>query len=129
MNWYHYLSYRIYCFYRRKRDSTPQLFSFLATVVLIGTNILSIKILLSFIFPLLKQTSKYYVLGLFAFLSLLNYLFLYRNKYYEEVFDDFDRHGEKYSHWNRSVSWYIVLSIAFMLGVLVLADLRNHGHL
>lgn len=129
MTWYFYLSYRIFSFYRRKRDSMPQLFSFLATVVLIGTNILSTKALLSFIFPLLKQSSKYYVLGLFAFLSILNYLLLYRNKYYEEVFDDFDKQGENYKGWNLSVKLYIILSIAFMLGTLALADLRNHGRI
>lgn len=35
---------------------------------------------------------KAYVFILITILSLLNYLVLYRNKYYEEVFSDFDKH-------------------------------------
>lgn len=130
MTWYFYLNYRIYSFYRRKKDSMPQLFSFLATVTLVGINILSIDTLISFFFPLVKNVvTKYHAIGLFAFLSVLNFLFLYRNKYYEEVFDDFDKQGENYKGWNLSVKLYIILSIVFLLCTLALADLRNHGRI
>lgn len=83
-----------------------------------------------FVFYLPKDSNyKAYVLVLIAILSLLNYLVLYRNKYYEKVFADFDKHEAKYERWNKSVKAYIILSIAVLLSVLILADLRNHGRI
>jgi hypothetical protein len=111
----------------------PALFSFLGTMVLASFNIFSILgtcgFFISSVHELIFKASKYSVLILYAVIGSFNYLSLYRNKYYEEVFDDFDKNGEKYKHWNLSVKLYIILSIAFMLCTLAIADLRNHGHI
>ena len=133
MAWYFYLNYRIYSYYNRKRDSMPALFSFLGTMVWASINIFSILgtsgFFISSVHELIFKASKYSVLILYAVIGSFNYLFLYRNKYYEEVFEDLDKHGEKYKHWNLSVKLYIILSIVFMLGTLAIADLRNHGRI
>jgi hypothetical protein len=111
----------------------PQLFSFLGTMVLASFNVFSILgtsgFFISSVHDLIFKASKYSILILYAVIGSFNYLSLYRNKYYEEVFNDFDKHGEKYKGWNFSVKLYIILSIAFMLGTLVMADLRNHGRI
>lgn len=131
MAWYYYLNYRIYSFYRRKRESIPAFFSFSATMVLLSMNIFSVVGTLGFflrpIHDLIFSLTKYSAIYLYLAIGLFNYLILYRNKYYEEVFDDFDKHGEKYKVWNLSVKLYIILSVVALLGMLVFADLRNHG--
>jgi Ca2+/Na+ antiporter len=133
MTWYFYLNYRIYKFYERKRDSTPAFFSFSATMVLVSLNIFSIIGATGFfinpVHDLILKATKYSILILYAAIGLFNYLTLYKNKYYEEVFDDFDKQGENYKGWNLSVKLYIILSIVFLLGTLALADLRNHGRI
>lgn len=129
MAWYYYLNYRIYSFYRRKRESIPAFFSFLATTTLAMINIQTVLGLYNFYHQFLNKHTNYkwWVLGMICSLSLLNYLILYRNKYYEEVFDDFDKNGEKYKGWNLSVRLYIIFSVIALLIMLVFADLRNHG--
>ncbi|BAX79998.1 hypothetical protein ALGA_1623 [Labilibaculum antarcticum] len=62
-------------------------------------------------------------------LAILNYLVLYRGGYYKEVFEDFDRAGDSYQHWNKYVSIYIISSIFLFLVVLLIADYRFDGHL
>jgi hypothetical protein len=131
VNWYYYLNYRIYSFYRRKKENIPAFFSFLATTTLLMINIQSVIGVYNFFFKILnKETNyKWYVIGLIAGLSVLNYLVLYRNKYYEDVFDDFDKHEQKYTRWNSSVRIYIIMSVVILVGMLIFADLRNHGRI
>ncbi len=60
-------------------------------------------------------------------LAILNYLVLYKGKYYTEVFNKFDNESEKYKIWNNSVVIYIIASIFLMLIVLGVADYRHDG--
>jgi hypothetical protein len=133
MTWYFYLNYRIYKFYQRKNESIPAFFSFSATAVLLGFNIFSLIGLSGFVFSAVHNfifsLNKYSVLVLFAIVGLFNYFTLYRNKFYEEVFDDFYKHEEKYEAWNLSILVYLALSVVLLLCTLVIADLRNHGRL
>lgn len=128
MTWYYYLNYRIYSYYR-KRDNMPVFFSFLATTTLVTLNIFSILCVVGFFYPLTNVINKINMLVLYAVMAIFNYGVLYRNKYYEEVFYDFDKQGEKYKRWNLSVRLYIGISIAFLLATLAIIDLRNHGRI
>lgn len=128
MIWYYYLAYTIYKFYRR-RDKMPIFFSFLATTLLLTINVESIAGSIHLLRPYLSDNSKYYALLLMIVIAIINYFLLYRNKYYEVIFDNFDLHKEKYKKWNMSTKVYITVSVLILLVTLVLADLRNHGHL
>ena len=131
--WYFYLNYRIYKFYDKRRDSIPGFFSFSATMVLVSLNIFSIIGILGFIFngvyDFIIFLTKYSILVLFVLIGLLNYLILYRNKHYEEVFSAFDRMSDRYEGWKKSVPIYIIGSIVLLLVVLAIADYRYDGHL
>lgn len=131
--WYFYLNYRIYRFYERKKEGIPGFFSFSATMVLVSLNIFSIiglgGFFLSSVHDLIVSLNKYSIIVLYAGIGMFNYLTLYKNKYYEEIFNDFDKNTEKYKPWNLSVKLYIVLSITLLLVTLVIADLRNHGRI
>ncbi len=130
MMWYYYLNYKIYSLYRRKRETIPAFFSFAATVTLAQVNCMSLEILFSFFFPsFMIKDIKPYALSLLAILTILNYLILYRKKYFEDVFEHFDKHESKYKKWNMSVQLYIILSVAMLFLSVVLIDLRNHGKL
>lgn len=126
MNWYYYLNYRIYKFYQRKKDSTPVLASFFACIMLLGINISTMLIFINFFKSLLYFESKYNALPLMLLLALLNYLLLYRKKKHIDVFHHFDRNRELYRKWDLSVTLYIIGTVAFMLVVLIIADIRNH---
>lgn len=132
MTWYFYLNYRIYKFYERKRDSIPGFFSFSATMVLLSLNIFSILGILGFafneVYDFIISLTKYSMLGLFFLIGLFNYLILYRGKYYEEVFTDFDKYEDRYRSWKKSVPIYIISSIVLLLVVLAIADYRHDGH-
>jgi len=129
MIWYYYLNYKIYKFYVRKRESMPSLFSFLGSVALLFFNIFTILAIVDFFYPFLLLGNKYYVLVLMGMLAIFNYLVLYRGEYYKEVFEDFDRTSDRYKHWNKYVSIYIISSIFLFLVVLLIADYRFDGHL
>ena len=128
MNWYYFLNYRIYKFYLRKKESMPAFFSFMATITLLNLNFLSVFGLLSFFYPSMKSINKFYALIFMVILGVINYLVLYRRKYYIEVFDDFDREREDYKKWDKSVTIYIIASILFVLITLAIADYRHDGH-
>lgn len=128
MTWYFYLNYRIYRFYERKRDSMPAWFSFLATTLLVFINIFIVLAIVNFFMPFFQLGNKYYTIIVMAFLALLNYLILYRGKYYEEVFGDFEKYESRYESWKKSVPIYIISSIVLLLVVLAIADYRHDGH-
>ena len=128
MRWYFYLNYRIYKFYDRKGEMMPAYFSFLATTALMFINIFILLAAVNFFIPFFKLGNKYYTIALMVVLAFLNYLILYRGKYYEEVFSDFDRAQEKYKSWKKSVPIYIISSILLLLVVLAIADYRHDGH-
>lgn len=106
----------------------PIFFLFIGTVVLLFMNIFSILTIINLFIPLFEFGNKYFALMLMAILALFNYLVLYKGKYYEEVFADFDRMTEKYESWNRSVAVYIISSILLILIVLAIADYKYDGH-
>lgn len=129
MTWYYYLHYRIYKFYQRKKDSMPQLFSLLAPSALVGLNILSVAFTLGFFYPDFGIFfNKHVCVAIFLILVLINYLVLYRGKYYEEIFADFDKYQDRYNSWKNSVPIYIISSIVLLLVVLAIADYRHDGH-
>ena len=127
MEWFKYLNFVIYQYYERKGDSMPYLFSFLASTMLVYFNILSLYGIVSFFIPALTTVDKFFVLCFMLLLMLVNYLLLYKNNYYKEVFYDFQKHSERYTAWNRSVRIYIISSIIFLLIVLVIADYSHEG--
>ena len=124
-----YLNYRIYRFYKRKNDSTPEIISFFAVLTLVGLNIETTWILMDFFYPMLHYLSQRKVLLIFAIVALIHYLILYRGKRYEEIYNEFDRDGHLYKKWDLSVSLYIVLSIVYMLIVIAVAIYRRQGYL
>lgn len=107
----------------------PVLYSFLATTMLVSFNIEAIAGTIHVFYPYLPVHSKYYALILILAIGLMNYFILYRNKYYETVFNDFDLYKVNYKRWDLSVKVYIISSILILLVTLVLADLKNHGRL
>lgn len=115
-------------FYKR-RDNMPVFFSFLATTLLLTINIESIVGSIHLLHYFLPDNSKYYALLLMIVIAIMNYFVLYRNNYHAVLFNDFDLHREKYRRWDLSIKVYITVSILLLLVTLVLADLKNHGHL
>ena len=128
MNWYYYLNYKIYKYYKSKRDSTPVFYAFAVTVTLACLNLLTIIFAYSFIDQSIKKQINR-VLGIYTMvaLALVNYLLLYRNKKYEDVFNDFAISSFDYKSWDLSVKIYIGVSIALCLIVLIIADMINQG--
>lgn len=128
MTWYYYLNYRIFKFYERKRNSMPAWFSFLASTTLTSINFISLIGIAGFMYPFLNNINKIHALILMAICALLNYLVLYRGKYYVEVFDDFEKYESRYNSWEKSVPIYIISSIVLFFIVLAIADYRHDGH-
>jgi Ca2+/Na+ antiporter len=131
MEWYFYLNYVIYRFYKRKKDNTPVFRAFFVTILLIAFNLLTIRSIYFFIkdFSVIPQSSGHYKIEgivFFSFLGLINYLLLYRKKKYEDVFWEFQNNYDKYKKWDKSVKWYIILSIVTTIVVSIIADIRNH---
>lgn len=128
MTWYYYLNYRIYRFYKRKRDSMPVFFSYAATTLLMFINIFILLAVVNFFIPFFQLGNKYYTIVLLALLAIFNYLVLYRGKYYQEVFSYFEKHKSRYESWEKSVPIYIISSILLLLIILAIADYRHDGH-
>lgn len=99
--------------------------AFLVSVVLVFTNIFSVVAIVGFFYPVYEKTNKYIVLIPMIFLGLVNYIFLYGGKYYERIFDDFEKSIDKYKSWNKSIMIYIIGSILIMLVILTVADLQT----
>jgi hypothetical protein len=130
MNLYFYLNYKVYKYYLKKRDSTPVAYSFMVPVMLVYFNLFSIFTVTSFFFKDIKAfATKLNVLLVFTLLSIINYLLLYKNKRYEDVFNDFDILPIDYKVWNFRVKAYIISSVVIMLIILVVADQINQGNI
>lgn len=128
--WYYYLNYKIYSFYKKKKDSTPVAMAFFVSILLIYFNLFTVLYLIdpdSFIEYTIYY-SKIKSIGLGISLGIINYFILYRKKKYVDIFDNFDTYLEKYQHWDQSVKMYIIFSIVICLGTLVYADFRNHNY-
>lgn len=106
----------------------PQLFSFLGASLLVYLNIFSVVGVFGFFYPIYKNTNKFYALLLMLIIAFLNYILLYRNKYYEEVFTSFDKSKGKYKRWDKTVPIYIIGSVVLLLIVLAISDYRYDGH-
>lgn len=129
MNWYYYLNFKVYQFYK-KRDNIPGFYSFLVTTALLLFNVMSILAIIGFFLPsFMRVMNKQNVLLMASFIGLLNYLLLYRGGSYKEVFNDFEICSADFKNWDLLVKLYLILSGCLFLGVLVIADIRNHGHL
>ncbi len=129
MNWYYYLNFRIYRFYK-KRDNIPGFYSFLVTSSLMCLNVISIIAIIGFEWGSLRRfMNKENALLLFLFAGGVNYFLLYNGNRYRDVFDEFDLHSSRYKNWTLGVKLYLIISICLLLGVLVIADLRNHVRL
>jgi len=105
----------------------PLLFSFLGTVLSICLNVFSIFGILGFFYPLASYINKINVLILIVFVSGFNYFTLYKNKQFEEIFDDFDKNRDLYKKWDISIVSFIVFTILLFLSVLIVADMKNHS--
>jgi len=80
MEWYFYLNYFIYRFYKRKKDNMPELFSFGGTITLFVFNLLTVWMIYDFVtnfwaIPEPIPHGKVWVMVGYAFLALINYLF------------------------------------------------------
>lgn len=126
MNWYYFLAYFIFKYYRGK-DNLPVFFSFLSITALFCVNLQSAAGIIHFFIPFLPNNSKYYAILLLGIIGLTNYFILYKNRYYEIVFASFDKEPNIYNKWKFSVRLYIIISIAFLIVMLILMDLKNHG--
>jgi hypothetical protein len=128
MMWYYYLNYRIYRFYEHKNEDIPASYSFLVTTLLMTINLSSI-LYLAIIFQgeLRIYLYKYISVIILGIVGICNFLILYRNSHYKELFNEFELFEEHYKHWNLSVKVYIILSVVFFVGVLFVADLQNQG--
>jgi predicted neutral ceramidase superfamily lipid hydrolase len=102
----------------------------LAVTTLFFLNIFLVGSIVDLVYPFVKKIEmiKTTAIGLGIICFIINYLLLYRNKYYEEIFDYFDKYESKYKKWDLSVLLYIVLSILFALGNLVFEDGKNNGY-
>ncbi|PWG77957.1 hypothetical protein DDR33_24815 [Pararcticibacter amylolyticus] len=132
MRWYYYLNFRVYKFYQKKKDSIPVFYAFLVTSTLLCLNVFILLGGLGLFMPLFQQLVNLKVmLTTYALIGFLNYLFLYRAHLYEEVFGEFEHDAVRYNmrSWDISVKLYIIVSISLFLLLLVIADLKNHGHL
>ncbi|MGB5979294.1 MAG: hypothetical protein WBG62_17910 [Cyclobacteriaceae bacterium] len=131
MMWYFYLNYRIYKFYQQKNESIPGFYSFAATVVLVSFNIFSSVGVLGFIFDavynLIVSITKYSVIALYIIIASINYIILYKEGYYKQMFLFFEKNEEKYERWRKSILVYIISTIVFTLIVLAIADFRHNA--
>ena len=134
MNFFYYLNYVIFRFYRRNGEADMAEYdSFLVVVLLFCLNAISflfvIKILyvngiLCFKLPL----NKFVGFCLITFFSLTVYLLLYRRGHWRDVFRNFDDHqgDHLYDSYEKPVKLYILVSIVVMLLSLTIVDYYNH---
>lgn len=112
--WLTYLNYRIYFFYKKKNDKTPLFTAYLLTSIFLSINIISVFILTDLLFKttiiqdfLIKY--KYpYIISPF----LINYLLVFVNRRYINLFDEFGLYENDYKKWNKSCNLYFGISIA-----------------
>ena len=126
MTWYYYLNYRVYKFYQRKKESIPVFTSFLLCSLFLHLNLLSVIGVIHFFRYLFFLGNKLYILLMMLSLAAFNYIVLYRNRKYKDVFHHFDRNRDLYRKWDLSVKIYIWGTIFLMFVVLIIADIRNH---
>ena len=131
MEYYYYLNFYIYRYYKRKQD-VPLISTLLVVALLLHLNVFTIIIIYQFITdfwntPKLDPNYKIIVIVFLFFLVILNYFLLYHNKKYVKIFDKFKKNIEIYQRWNFFTKLYIVLSILLCLVILIIADLRNHN--
>jgi hypothetical protein len=115
-----------------KKDSLPVFYAFLVTSTLLCLNVFILFGGVGLFIPLVRQlVNVKVVLTTYALISFLNYLILYRALLYKEVFEEFEHEIVRYNmkNWDMSVKLYIIISISLFLLLLVIADLKNHGHL
>jgi hypothetical protein len=126
MNAFYYLNYFIYRFYER-RDSDPFIYSLNGSSLLVLLNLLTLYYGVTYFY--LKQEAR---LGLFVVIILLvivtvNYLVLYRNNRYEEIFAKIRL--EDKSTYQTLCLLYIVISILSCLFVILLVKYLKYGTL
>ena len=130
MEWYFYLNYYIYRFYKKYGDQIPVFSAGGATTLLVCLNIFTVYAAYGLITDFWVVTEfgrhhKFKMVTFMAFFGLINYLLLYRNRKYVDIFDDFKTKKELYKKWDKLSLLYIVLSVALLLTVLIVADWRN----
>ena len=131
-NWYFYLCYKIYEHYLRKGDSIPVFYSFLASTTLIGFNILTLFSIIDVWLPFtdsLYRTHKYAVHSVLIVVAIFNYLFLYRQERYVEVFQKMEEKNVSIKYGGRYVLGYILFTVITLVITAVISKYRNLGHL
>lgn len=119
-----YLFYRIYSFYKRKRDSTPVFMAFAVITILVTFNCYDIIVIIS----LLKKETVHipdYWVWLFMIIPMLLCLFRWRNEHTIEMI------LRKYSAYESSVhvkrGYVIILYILVSFLIPILYALLKHN--
>lgn len=128
MNLYYYFNYFIYRYYDKKRDDIPQVYSFVISISLISINIiLSICFLGVFEPRLMVLLSEVKIICGFIALSGFNYMTLYRNGMYKQVFADFKKNDNLYGSWKKLVMGFIIFTVLYLIIFLIIINI--HGPL
>jgi len=128
MRAFYILNYVIYRWYRT-RDKDPLIFSFIAPVFLISTNIFCFIYLIEAALNINLHQDKYYHYIPLVVFSAFSYLVLYRNHKYREVFAYLDKKTNKKSKYKKCVLVYIITTVILLLATLINADISVDGHL
>ncbi len=131
MEYYFYLNFYIYQYYKKKQEA-PLVSTLLVISLLINLNIFTLIMIYNFIIdfwtiPKLHQNYIIIIITFLSFLVIINYFLLYYKKRYVGIFERFKKQNEIYKHWNLPVKIYIISSIILCLVTLIIADLRNHN--
>ena len=127
MNWFYYFNYRIYKFYESKKESDPEMVTFFASVMLLFLNMISILFVINFYYPILNMINKYYFIGLYIFLCIVNYISFYKGKKYLKVFDDFSKQENDNPRRKIFFRVYFILTILIILVLLFFVEFKRKG--
>lgn len=105
------------------------MFSFVAPVLLIGTNIFCLIYLVEVFFNFNLHKEKYYHYIPLVLLAVLSYFTLYHGSRYKEIFEGFEKREAKMLPQRKYARIYIISTIILLLATLVAADIRVDGHL
>ncbi len=105
------------------------MFSFIAPVLLIGTNIFCLIYFVEGIFNFNLHLEKYYPYIPLVLLAAISYFTLYYGSRYREIFEDFEKREAKMLRQRKYAQIYIIGTSILLLFTLVAADIRVDGHL
>lgn len=130
MEFYYYLNYIIFDFYKKRNDSAPLSASFFLPLLFISFNAMSILFWSSVLFDFKITITKKTSILLCVVIAIINYFLLYHKRRYKNIFENIEKEKRLYKEkYGVSAKIYIAFTILIFLSALFAVDLKSDGKL